>query len=111
MKELASCGSPEAVESIQLADQSVPTDAILVHQPSLTLANESVSYGWQATRRLSTEARSAKVYGQLPTTKIILQSAGSSVREWFSDELKRAVVDRVRDEDLILLAECSDEDE
>jgi hypothetical protein len=27
-----------------------------VHQPSLTLAKESVSYGWQATRRLSTVA-------------------------------------------------------
>ena len=40
---------------------AVPTGAVLVHQPSLTLAKESVSYGWQATRRLSTIARSAKV--------------------------------------------------
>ena len=26
------------------------------HQPSLTLANESMSFGWQASRRLSTVA-------------------------------------------------------
>src|SRR5213596_1632407 len=38
-------------------------DSRLVHQPSLTLANERVSYGWQATRRLSTIARSAKMDG------------------------------------------------
>ena len=43
------------------------------YQPSLTLANESVSYGWQATRRLSTVARSAKVDGPV-------QPAGSANR-------------------------------
>ena len=49
------------MHSIQPARRWVRTGEILGHQPSLTLANDCVSYGWQATRRLSTEARSAKV--------------------------------------------------
>src|SRR5262245_11945100 len=43
------------------AASRVPLDAsgsepCRARQPSLTLANECVSYGWQAARRLSTEA-------------------------------------------------------
>ena len=40
----------------QPAHQWVPSGTNLVHQPSLTPANERVSYGWQATRRLPTVA-------------------------------------------------------
>ena len=34
----------------------VPTGENPAHQPSLTLANVRVTYGWQATRRLSAVA-------------------------------------------------------
>jgi hypothetical protein len=44
--------------------QWIPTGKSWVHQPSLTPANVRVSYGWQATRRLSTVARRAKVDGR-----------------------------------------------
>jgi hypothetical protein len=43
--------SLEILDLAHPAGQWVPSGTNLGHQPSLTLANESVSYGWQATRR------------------------------------------------------------
>jgi hypothetical protein len=57
----------ELGELAQLGERLVCNQEVTGSSPvfstslSLTLANERVSYGWQARRRLSAEAQSAKV--------------------------------------------------
>jgi len=48
---LASRSMPKSLELSEPARNLVPTAERLDHQPSLTLANERVSYSWQAMRR------------------------------------------------------------
>ena len=62
------------------------------YQPSLTLANVRVSYGWQAMRRLSTVARSAKVDGW--QAKRTHATNGRRMSTEARDVFRRAKVDR-----------------
>ena len=50
----------QSLELLQPTRNPVPTGAVLVHHPSLALATERASYGWQATRRVSTVAPQAR---------------------------------------------------
>ena len=52
---------PEALDLAQPVRQRVPTRENAAHHPSLTTAIVCVSFKWQATRRMSTVARSAEV--------------------------------------------------
>jgi hypothetical protein len=48
LSEMVSGGGAEGVDAAQPVPNLVPTGAVLVHQPPLTLVHESASAGWRA---------------------------------------------------------------